>query len=214
MREAGTADGRQPATDREDTAMAVDVLGTSIKRREDPRFITGKGHYLDDIQPAGHDLHGHPAQPLRARQHPLDRHDGRQGDARRAWPSSTGADIPYNPLPMAWPAGGVSGIQNNINTPRILATDSVKWTGEGVAAVIAETPGAGGRRARGDRSSTGSRCRPWSTPRRRPSPARRSSTRTPPTTSSSSGPSATRPARTRRSTRPRSWSASGSSTSA
>ncbi len=51
----------------------------------------------------------------------------------------TGADIPYNPLPMAWPAGGVAGIQNNINTPRVLATDSVKWTGEGVAAVIAET---------------------------------------------------------------------------
>ncbi len=40
---------------------------------------------------------------------------------------------------MAWPAGGVAGIQNNVNTPRVLATDSVKWTGEGVAAVIAET---------------------------------------------------------------------------
>ena len=52
----------------------------------------------------------------------------------------TGADIPYNPLPMAWPAGGSAGIQNNVNTPRALATDSVKWTGEGVAAVIAETP--------------------------------------------------------------------------
>jgi len=52
----------------------------------------------------------------------------------------TGADIPYNPLPMAWPAGGSAGIQNNVNTPRVLATDSVKWTGEGVAAVVAETP--------------------------------------------------------------------------
>ena len=52
----------------------------------------------------------------------------------------TGADIPYNPLPMAWPAGGASGLQNNVNTPRVLATDDVKWTGEGVAAVIAETP--------------------------------------------------------------------------
>ncbi len=51
-----------------------------------------------------------------------------------------GADIPYNPLPMAWPAGGSAGLQNNVNTPRILATDDVKWTGEGVAAVVAETP--------------------------------------------------------------------------
>ena len=41
---------------------------------------------------------------------------------------------------MAWPAGGASGLQNNVNTPRVLATDDVKWTGEGVAAVIAETP--------------------------------------------------------------------------
>src|SRR5207247_6849438 len=51
-----------------------------------------------------------------------------------------GADIPYNPLPMAWPAGGSAGIQNNVSTPRVLATDSVKWTGEGVAPVVAETP--------------------------------------------------------------------------
>ena len=42
---------------------------------------------------------------------------------------------------MAWPAGGSAGIQNNVSTPRILATDSVKWTGEGVAAVVAETAG-------------------------------------------------------------------------
>ena len=30
--------------------MVVDVLGTSVKRTEDPRFITGKGRYLDDIK--------------------------------------------------------------------------------------------------------------------------------------------------------------------
>ena len=50
-----------------------------------------------------------------------------------------GSDIAYNPMPMAWPAGGSAGIQNNINTPSTLATDSVKWTGEGVAAVVADT---------------------------------------------------------------------------
>ena len=42
-------------------------------------------------------------------------------------------------MPMAWPAGGSAGIQNNVSTPRTFATDSVKWTGEGVAAVVAET---------------------------------------------------------------------------
>lgn len=30
--------------------MAIDALGASIKRREDPRFITGAGNYIDDIK--------------------------------------------------------------------------------------------------------------------------------------------------------------------
>ena len=33
--------------------MVVDVLGTPVKRVEDPKFITGKGRYLDDIKLPG-----------------------------------------------------------------------------------------------------------------------------------------------------------------
>ena len=33
--------------------MTADVLGAPIKRVEDPRFITGKGRYLDDVQLTG-----------------------------------------------------------------------------------------------------------------------------------------------------------------
>ncbi len=33
--------------------MTTEVLGAPIKRVEDPRFITGKGRYLDDIQMTG-----------------------------------------------------------------------------------------------------------------------------------------------------------------
>ncbi|MHB8399558.1 MAG: xanthine dehydrogenase family protein molybdopterin-binding subunit [Candidatus Limnocylindrales bacterium] len=119
--------------------MATDVLGAPIKRVEDPRFITGKGRYVDDIALQGM-VH---AAILRS---PYAHANIRSIDtsAARAMPGVlaviVGADIAYNPLPMAWPAGGASGIRNNINMPRILATDSVKWTGEGVAAVIAETP--------------------------------------------------------------------------
>ena len=114
-------------------------LGQPIKRTEDPRFITGKGRYLDDIK-------------LQSMTHmailrsPYAHANIRSIDtsAAKAMPGVhavfTGADIPYNPLPMAWPAGGSAGIQNNISTPRVLATDSVKWTGEGVAAVVADTP--------------------------------------------------------------------------
>ncbi len=119
--------------------MAVDVLGAPVKRVEDARFITGTGRYLDDIKLPSM---AHMAILRSPYAHANIR--AVHVDAARAMPGViavfTGADIPYNPLPMAWPAGGASGIQNNVNTPRVLATDSVKWTGEGVAAVVAESP--------------------------------------------------------------------------
>src|SRR5262245_9467173 len=117
----------------------TDVLGAPIKRVEDPRFITGNGNYLDDIKLPSM---AHMA-ILRS---PYGHANIRSVDTSRAKAMPgvvavfVGADIPYNPLPMAWPAGGVAGIQNNVSTPRVLATDSVKWTGEGVAAVVADTP--------------------------------------------------------------------------
>jgi len=116
-----------------------DVLGAPVKRVEDPRFITGKGRYLDDIKLTGM-VH------MAILRSPYAHANIRSVDASKAKTMPgvlaviVGADIPWNPLPMAWPAGGSSGITNNVSTPRILATDSVKWTGEGVAAVVAETP--------------------------------------------------------------------------
>ena len=115
------------------------IMGAPLKRREDQRFITGKGRYLDDIQMPGMTYMAVLRSPY-AHARIL----GIDTAAAAAMPGVvavfTGADIPYNPLPMAWPAGGSAGLQNNVNTPRILATDDVKWTGEGVAAVVAETP--------------------------------------------------------------------------
>ncbi len=118
--------------------MTTEVLGARVKRVEDARFITGSGRYLDDISFPG-------MTHMAILRSPYAHANIRSIDttAARAMPGVvavfTGADIPYNPLPMAWPAGGASGIQNNVNTPRALATDGVKWTGEGVAAVVAET---------------------------------------------------------------------------
>ncbi|HEY8635828.1 MAG TPA: xanthine dehydrogenase family protein molybdopterin-binding subunit [Candidatus Limnocylindrales bacterium] len=120
------------------TEAVPDMLGASIKRVEDPRFITGAGNYVADIKL--------PSMTYMAiLRSPYANANIRSVDvsAAKALPGVlavfVGADIPYNPMPMAWPAGGSAGIQNNVNTPRTLATDSVKWTGEGVAAVVAET---------------------------------------------------------------------------
>ena len=119
--------------------MAIDVLGSPVKRTEDPRFITGKGRYLDDIK-----LQNMAYMAILRSPYAHANIKSIDTSAAKRMPGVisviVGADIPYNPLPMAWPAGGSSGIQNNVNTPRVLATDSVKWTGEGVAAIVAETP--------------------------------------------------------------------------
>jgi len=119
--------------------MTADIIGAPLKRREDARFITGKGRYLDDIQMPGMAYLAILRSPYaHARIRSIDT------SAAKAMPGVAavfvGSDIPYNPLPMAWPAGGSAGLQNNVNTPRILATDDVKWTGEGVAAVVADSP--------------------------------------------------------------------------
>lgn len=116
----------------------TDVLGKPVKRVEDPKFITGKGRYLDDVK-----LPGMVHMAVLRSPYAHANIKGIDTSAAKRAPGVlaviVGSEITWNPLPMAWAAGGSSGIQNNVNMPRILATDSVKWTGEGVAAVIAET---------------------------------------------------------------------------
>jgi aerobic carbon-monoxide dehydrogenase large subunit len=119
-------------------AMREGVVGTPVKRVEDRRLITGRGRYLDDITMPG-------IAYMAILRSPYAHANIKSIDigVAKSMPGVldviVGADVPYNPLPMAWPAGGSAGIQNNVSTPRVLATDAVKWNGEGVAAVVAET---------------------------------------------------------------------------
>src|SRR2546429_4858655 len=117
--------------------MAVDVFGAAIKRREDPRFITGTGSYLDDIKLPGMAYAAVLRSPYaHAKIELIDTTAAKKLPGVVAiWTGQDTASV--NPLPCAWPAGGVT---NNLNTPRILAIDIVRWTGEGVALVIAESP--------------------------------------------------------------------------
>jgi aerobic carbon-monoxide dehydrogenase large subunit len=116
--------------------MTTQVLGAPIKRREDPRFITGEGHYLDDIKLPGMTTAAVLRSPYaHARIRSIDTTAAKTMPGVVAiWTGQDTKDI--NALPCAWPAGGVD---NNLNTPRILAIDTVRWTGEGVALVVAET---------------------------------------------------------------------------
>jgi carbon-monoxide dehydrogenase large subunit len=115
--------------------MAERVFGSSIKRREDPRLITGEGKFLDDIQLPGM-LH---AAILRspyahARIKAID--TSKAASLPGVAGVFTGQDFSDLPaLPCAWQAGGVN---NNVNTPRVLEIDRVTFTGAGVAVVVAE----------------------------------------------------------------------------
>jgi carbon-monoxide dehydrogenase large subunit len=117
--------------------MAARYVGTSIKRREDPRFIQGKGRYVANLQlptmahlaikrsPYGH-----------ARIKSINTNQAQALDGVIA--VYTGQDLID---------GGVGAMPCGWNVPDIkvptrypLTVDKVRHVGDGVAAVVAETP--------------------------------------------------------------------------
>lgn len=118
------------------TAPAESMFGKALKRREDPKLITGTGSFLDDVQLVNL---AHVA--ILRSPHAHARITAIDTTAAAAVPGVvgvfTGADfLDINPLPCAWQAAGV---QNNVNTPRVLAVDEVHFVGDPIAAVVAET---------------------------------------------------------------------------
>jgi carbon-monoxide dehydrogenase large subunit len=111
------------------------MFGSSIKRREDPRLITGEAKYLDDIQLPGM-LHAailrSPYAHARIKSIKTERASNLPGVVA-VFTGRSFEDL--NPLPCAWQAGGV---ENQVNTPRVLEIDKVTFTGAGIAAVVAE----------------------------------------------------------------------------
>jgi len=110
-------------------------IGRAMKRKEDPRFITGRGNYMDDIVLANMT---HAAIVRSPYAHATIR--GIDTSAAEQMPGVvgvfTGEDIDLPPLPYAWQAAGV---ENNINTPYTLAKGEAHWVGDPVAVVVAET---------------------------------------------------------------------------
>ena len=114
------------------------LFGATVKRREDPRLITGKGMYTDDFKLPGM-LHMVILRSpyAHARITSLDVSKAKQ--VRGVHAVLTGKDLvgKVNPIPTAWliPA-------SDLKTPAYpaLAIDHVRYTGDAVAAVVAETP--------------------------------------------------------------------------
>src|SRR2546430_16913012 len=117
--------------------MAELLFGTSIKRREDPRFITGKGTYVDDVRVPGttdaafvRSPHAHARiarislEPAKSLKSVVAAYTGKDLVSGGMKPIPTGWLIPNMKIPAHYP----------------LAVDRARYMGDAVAVVIAESP--------------------------------------------------------------------------
>jgi carbon-monoxide dehydrogenase large subunit len=116
--------------------MAVSSLfGASVKRREDPRLITGKGHFTDDVR-----IPGLLTLKILRSPHAHARITGIDVSKARDMPGVvavyTGKELVdmLAPVPTAWQPK-----ESDMKIPeyRALAVDTVRYVGDGVAAVVA-----------------------------------------------------------------------------
>ncbi|MBI3457390.1 MAG: molybdopterin-dependent oxidoreductase [Candidatus Rokubacteria bacterium] len=113
------------------------LFGSSIKRREDPRLITGKGLFTDDVKLPGQTYAVFVRSPhAHARIRRVDVSRAKQVPGVVA--AFTGKDLAdggVNPLPCGW-------LLPDIKIPeyRAIATSKVHFVGHAVAVVIGETP--------------------------------------------------------------------------
>ncbi len=114
--------------------MSTRIFGSGIKRREDPRLITGRAKYTDDLQPAGMI---HMAVVRSPHAHARIRHIDTSAAAGSEGVIGvfTGRDIDLGSVPCAWLLPD-SGLVTPDHPP--LATEIVRYVGDGVAIVLAE----------------------------------------------------------------------------
>ena len=148
-------------------------IGASVRRKEDLRFLSGRGQYTDDINRPNQTY----AYILRS-PHAHARITGIDFAAAKAMPGVvaifTGADMPdLGGIPCGWQIHNKDGSPMAEPMHPVLAVGKVRFVGDAVAVVIAETQDPGQGRRRGDqrrlRRAAGRRRR-W---RRRSPPARR-----------------------------------------
>lgn len=120
------------------TAAPTTYVGSSIRRREDPRLITGRGMYVDDVAVTGcaevvfiRSPHAH------ARIRAIDADRARSASGVLA--VITGPDIASSmqPVPCIWTIPDMKA-----PTRRAIAIDKVRFVGDIVAAVVGTTEAA------------------------------------------------------------------------
>jgi carbon-monoxide dehydrogenase large subunit len=118
------------------TQTADRLFGKALKRREDPRFITGRGQYVDDVKLPGMTYAAFVRSP-----HAHARIRGIDAAGARRLPGVaavyTGQEVLVGGLPCGW-------MLPDIKTPPrpVLAHGKVRYVGEPVAIVVADSPPA------------------------------------------------------------------------
>ena len=112
------------------------LVGKAVRRREDPRFITGRGTYTDDVKLPGtqhaafvRSSHAH----ARIRRIDTSRALAQSG-VRAVFTGKDLADAGVNAIPVGWLLPGLKTTDF-----RAIAVDLVRHAGEAVAVVVAES---------------------------------------------------------------------------
>jgi aerobic carbon-monoxide dehydrogenase large subunit len=127
-------------TTRADATDSVErILGARMRRKEDPRFLTGRGIYTDDVQVAG-TLHT----AFVRSPHAHARIRGLDVDAARSHPGViavyTGKDLAdggVNGIPVGWLLPGLKPSNHHA-----MAVEKVHHVGEAVGVIVAESAAA------------------------------------------------------------------------
>lgn len=114
------------------------IFGSGIRRREDPRLITGTARYTDDITLPGM-VHAAVLRSPHAHARIARLDTQRATGAPGVVAVFTGADVEgaLNPIPCAWL---LPNAELKIAQYRALAKDVVRYVGDAVAVVVAESP--------------------------------------------------------------------------
>ena len=119
------------------TAATTTVFGSSIKRREDPKLITGQGTYVDDIKLVGM-LHAAIVRSPHAHARILNVDTSRAKNRPRVVAVFTGAELQeeLGELILGWIVPGQKHTTHRVP----MASGKVRFVGESIAAVVAEDP--------------------------------------------------------------------------
>ena len=117
--------------------MAEKLFGASIKRREDPRLITGKGQFVDDVRLPG-TLHAAFVRSPHAHARIRSIDAGAAKKLKGVVAVYTGKELVASgvkPIPVGW-------LIPNMKVPahHPLAVDRARYMGDAVAVVIADSP--------------------------------------------------------------------------